>query len=182
MKLLFNRRRIHPSSNRKLPIDITEEEVLKKIMKLNPSKPLGPDCLRPRMLKETADVIAKPLTIIFNKSLKEGMLPKDWKVANVSAIFKKGKLTSPGNYPPVSLMSVVCKLLESIIRDHIMKYLDERELLSEDQHGFRAGHSCITQLMEIVEVWTGMLDEGEELMLCIRISRRPSTTYPTEGC
>ena len=88
------------------------------------------------------------------------MLPKDWKVANISAIFKKGKFTSPGNYHPVSLTSVVCKLLESIIRDHIMKYLDERELLSEDQHGFRASRSCVTQLLEIIEIWTGMLEEG----------------------
>ena len=78
-------------------IEITEEEVLEKLKNLNPSKSPGPDCLHPRVLKETADAIAKPLQIIFNKSLKEGTLPSQWKVANVTAIFKKGKSSSPGN-------------------------------------------------------------------------------------
>ena len=141
-------------------ISITEEEVLEKLKKLNPSKSPGPDGMHPRVLKETADAIAKPLTIIFNMSLQEGRLPSDWKIAHVTALFKKGKHSSAGNYRPVSLTSVVCKLQESIIRDHMMKYLDDRELLSEDQHGFRAGRSCVTQLLEIVEIWTSMLDEG----------------------
>ena len=141
-------------------IVVTEEEVLKKLKKMNPSKSPGPDGLHPRVLKESADVIALPLTLIFNKSLSEGVVPNEWKVAHVTALFKKGKVTSPGNYRPVSLTSVVCKLLESLIRDQIMEFLNTNHLLSEDQHGFRAGRSCVTQLLEIMELWTSMLDEG----------------------
>ena len=117
-------------------IVVTEEEVFKKLKKMNPRKSPGPDGLHPRVLKESADVIALPLTLIFNKSLSEGVVPNEWKVAHVTALFRKGKVTSPGNYHPVSLTSVVCKLLESLIRDQIMEFLNTNHLLSEDhQHG-----------------------------------------------
>ena len=139
---------------------VTEEDVRKKLSKLNPSKSSGPDGLHPRVLKEVADEIVTPLTLIFNKTLREGVIPEEWKIANVTALFKKGNVASPGNYRPVSLTSVVCKLLESIIRDNVMDFLEENRLLSEDQHGFRSGRSCVTQLLEIMEIWTSMLDEG----------------------
>ena len=103
------------------------------------------------------------LTVDFELNLTRprlGKVPDDWKVAHVTAIFKKGKQTSPGNYRPVSLTSIICKTLESIIRDKLMEYLDERDKLSNDQHGFRSGRSCVTQLLEIVEVCSSMLDEG----------------------
>jgi hypothetical protein len=73
-------------------ISFSEEEVLKKLVNLNPSKSPGPDGIHPRVLKEAAEIIAKPLEIIFNKSMKEGVLPSDWKIAHVTALFKKGKL------------------------------------------------------------------------------------------
>ena len=82
--------------------------------------------------------------MVFNKSLSEGVVPDDWKVAHVTAIFKKGNVKSPGNYRPVSLTSIVCKLLESIIRDQVMEFLNTNELLSEDQNGFRSGLVCVT--------------------------------------
>ena len=140
-------------------IVITEDDVLKRLHKLKPAKSPGPDGLHPRVLKEAADIITKPLTTIFNKSMKEGMVPDDWKQAHVTALFKKGKATVPGNYRPVSLTSVVCKLMESIIRDQLMQFLDENNLLSEHQHGFRSGRSCVTQLLEVIDTWTSMIDE-----------------------
>ena len=141
-------------------VKVLKEDVEEKLANLNPAKSPGPDGLHPRVLKEVAEEIAVPLTMIFNKSLQEGVVPEEWKIANVTAIFKKGNVTSPGNYRPVSLTSIICKLLESIIRDHAMKYMDDNNLMSEDQHGFRSGRSCVTQLLEIMEMWTSMLDEG----------------------
>ena len=79
-------------------ITVTEEEETKKLNKLNPSKSPGPDGMHPRVLKEVAEEISFPLTCIFKKSLEEGVLPDDWKVAHVTAIYKKGGVTSPGNY------------------------------------------------------------------------------------
>jgi hypothetical protein len=116
---------------------ILEEEVLKKLKNLKPTKSPGPDGLHPRVLKEAAEVLAKPLCTIFNKTVDEGRVPDGWKVAHVTAIYKKGKTTVPGNYRPVSLTSVVCKIMESLLRDRIMKYMDEQKILSDHQHGFR---------------------------------------------
>ena len=71
-----------------------------------------------RILYETRDVIAYPLFLIFNKSLETRKLPGDWKLAEVTAIYKKGSKHDRSNYRPVSLTSVCCKILESLIRDH----------------------------------------------------------------
>ncbi len=139
---------------------ILEEEIVEKLRKPNPTKSPGPDGIHPRVLKETAASIAKPLEIIFNKSLEKGKLPAEWKEAHVTAIFKKGKKSAPGNYRSVSLTSIICKVMVSIIRDHVMKHMDEEQLFSDDQHDFRPDRSCVTQLLEVVEVWTSMLDEG----------------------
>ena len=133
-------------------IHFTDEDIIDKLKKLNPTKSPGPDGLRPRVLKETANVIGQPLVYIFTKSMKEGRVPDDWKNGHVTAIFTKGKKTTPGNYRLVSLASILYKLMESIIRDKLMEFVDERDLLSEDQHGFRSGRSCATQLLEIVEI------------------------------
>ena len=159
---------------------ITDEDVLKKLQKLNPTKSPGPDGLHPRVLKEAANEISQPLATIFNISMKEGRVPEDWKIAHVTAIFKKGKKTTPGNYRPVSLTSIICKLMESIIRDKLMEFIDERDLLSDDQHGFRSGRSCVTQLLEIVEIWSSMLDEGGGIDVVYLDFRKAFDSVPHE--
>ena len=83
------------------------------------------DSLHPRVLYETREATAYPLLIIYNKSISLGYLPADWKLAEVTAIYKKGSKSDAGNYRPVSLTSVCCKVLESILRDHIMGYSQE---------------------------------------------------------
>ena len=90
------------------------------------------------------------LTVIFQMSLDTGILPLDWKQANVAPIFKKGDCSKANNYRPVSLTCVACKLLEHIIHSHTMKYLDSHKILTTAQHGFRSGHSCETQLIQTV--------------------------------
>ena len=133
---------------------------MKKLKKLNPSKSPGPDGLHPKVLKEAAEALAEQLAVIFNKTIEEGCVPDGWKVANVTAIYKKGKATSAGNYRPVSLTSVTCKIMEFIIRDHIMKFMDDNKIFSDHQHGFRSGGLCVTQLISVLDSWTSMLDEG----------------------
>ena len=101
-----------------------------------------------------------PLFILFMKSLDKGELPLQWKCAHVSPIFKKGNRSSPCNYRPVSLTSVVCKLMETLIRDSLVTHMEENHLVCHQQHGFRAGRSTTTQLLSTLEVWTRILDEG----------------------
>jgi hypothetical protein len=101
------------------------------------------------------------LVLIYRQSLRCGEVPEDWKLANVTPIFKKGKRSDPGNYRPVSLTSVCCRILESVIRDSMMDHLVKNNLLSDSQHGFMPNRSCTTNLLEFFEVVTGTVDRGD---------------------
>ena len=106
-------------------IEVTNEGVVKLLLKLNPNKASGTDLLPARVLKETATEIGPFLTIIFQKSFDTGIVPKDWRTANVTAIFKKGEKYKASNYRPVSLTSLCCKLQEHIVTSGVLKHLDE---------------------------------------------------------
>jgi len=125
-------------------IHISEDIVSKKLDLLRDDKSGGPDDPSPRFLKRIKDV---PLTMIFRHSLDEGVVPMDWRTANVSPIFKKGDKTVPGNYRPVSLTSQTCKIFESIIRDDLVFHLETQGLIRDSQHGFRRGNSCLSNLL-----------------------------------
>jgi hypothetical protein len=140
---------------------ITTWEVRKKIRKLRSEAAGGPDEIGPRILKELEDEIVEALTMIFSKSLATGGIPGDWKKANVTPIYKKGAQTDAGNYRPVSLTSVCCKLMESVLRDKIMNHLLENKLINESQHGFMSNKSCCTNLLEFFEKVTKAVDNGE---------------------
>ena len=86
-----------------------------------------------------------------------------WKIGHVTPIFKKGKKCDPSNYRPISLTSIVCKTMESLVRHETMQHLLVNELLSRHQHGFMAGRSCTTQLLEVLDIWSRFLDEGDNV-------------------
>ena len=89
------------------------------------------------------------------------MVPGDWKNANVCPIFKNGGKHLAANYRPVSLTSQICKVFESLMRDVIVRHLEDNELLKDSQHGFRRGRSCLTNLLTFLDRVSGCLDEGE---------------------
>ena len=120
----------------------------------------GPDGLHPRVLREAAAQLCVPLTILFKRSLDEGVLPEDWKRANMIPIFKKGEISDPGNYRPISLTSAVCKVLESIIRESIIEHMTCNSLISNAQHGFLPKRSCVSQLLTSIEYWTDEMQKG----------------------
>ena len=142
---------------------ITIAGVRRKIRGLKTEAAPGPDGLGPRVLKELQEGLAPVLAHIFKKSLEEGKVPADWKTANVTPIFKKGSKGDPGNYRPVSLTSVCCKIMESILRDAITEHLDLNKLINPSQHGFTKGRSCATNLLEFLEKVTKVVDEGKPL-------------------
>jgi len=94
-----------------------------------------------------AEELAPALSVIFQKSIDTGDLPKSWLKANISPIFKKGDRTLASNYRPVSLTSICCKTLEHIIHSNIMKHFDQFSILTDKQHGFRRKHSTESQLI-----------------------------------
>ena len=141
-------------------IDINETDIKDLLKELDPGKSSGPDGLNGRILKELIDGITPIIKILFTRSLSEGKLPYQWKEAHVIALFKKGSKKSANNYRPVSLTSICCKLLEKIIRNKVVDNLEKQGFLHKDQHGFRYGLSCCTQLLVIMETWTRWFDLG----------------------
>ena len=97
---------------------------------------------------------------MFNLSLEEGIVHSEWKEANITPLFKKGTRNKPENYRPVSLTSVVCKLLETLIRDHMVEFLVKLKLINTSQHGFLKARSCLTNLLCFLEEITKCVDDG----------------------
>ena len=136
-----------------LSINITTDDMFKCLKSLKVSKSPGPDNIHPKVLRETASELAYPFKLLFDETIKAGKIPSKWKTAEVRPIFKKGIKTEPGNYRPVSLTSIVCKIFETFVRDALCSHLINNDLLSTDQFGFCKGRSCITQLLSTLYDW-----------------------------
>ena len=104
--------------------------------------------------------MAYPLAINFQQIIDQSRVPQQRRTANVIPIFKKGSKRDTANYRPISLTSHIGKLLERIIRDHILRHLDNKQLIKPSQHGFLPGRSCQSNLLEFLERVTDDTDRG----------------------
>ena len=129
-------------------------QVKKLLNELKTCKSPGPDGLHPRLLHELANEIYLLLSIIFEASMKSIRIPTQWKIARVSAINKKGNRKLASNYRPVS---IVCRVLETIIRNFMVEFLVSNNLLSDFQFGFVKGRSTTLQLLNVLNNWTNSL-------------------------
>ncbi|UYV78193.1 hypothetical protein LAZ67_16000422 [Cordylochernes scorpioides] len=112
------------------------------------NKTPGPDGIHGQMISNLGKNGKEKLLDIFNNSWKTGKLPQDWKTATIIPIKKLDKSADdPKNYRPISLTSICCKLMEKIILRRLTYHLDTRNLLPEEQYGFRKGHGTIDQLL-----------------------------------
>ena len=141
-------------------ITLMKEDVLQNLKSFKISKFPGPDGHHHHVLREVAEVLADPLASVFNKILSTGTLPLSWKDAKVTPISKKGKKSSPGNYRPVSLTSVICRLMKSFVHDHIIKHMNSNGLNTKYQHGFMEGRSCSTNLLATLDVLLESVENG----------------------
>ncbi|KAK4823090.1 hypothetical protein QYF61_025828 [Mycteria americana] len=119
-------------------------------------KSMGPDEIHPRVLKELADVLTKPLSIIYQQSWLTGEVPADWRLANVTPIFKKGRKEDSGNY-----RAIPGKLMEQIILSAVTWHVEDNQGIKPSQHGFRKGRSCLTNLISFYDKVTRLVDEGK---------------------
>jgi len=142
-------------------LDINERKIAKLLQSLKPDKSPGMDGMHPLFLKELSNQLAKPLNIIFNKSKHERRVPDDWKKARISAIYKKGNKTLASNYRPVSLTSVICKVMEKLVTEHLINYFNNNKFFTKKQYGFIAGRSTSLQLLRVLEEWTEAVDNGK---------------------
>jgi len=90
-------------------------------------------------------------------SLDDGNIPQDWKDGHVIPIHKKGSRVDVSNYRPVSLTSTICKIMEELLRKAFLDHLIDNRFVADHQRGFVRGRSCSTQLLEVLDKWTGIL-------------------------
>lgn len=129
------------------------------LQRLDSSKGYGPDGLTKAFLKLCASTLAQFLKVLVDKSLLDASLPSDWKKAMIVPIHKSGSQSDVSNYRPIFLTSVACKILERLIYTSIVEHMNKYSLFTPQQHGFRRGFSCTTQLTEFTHDIAYALDK-----------------------
>ncbi len=139
--------------------DILSSAVASKLLKLSAWKSCGPDGVTNTLLKMTAAESCGPLTVLFNRSLMEGVFPHSWKEAIVSPVPKEGKdLSQPASYRPIALLSSPSKVFEQSVKEQLYAYCVENHVLPDEQFGFMKGRSAEWQLLSVIEEWHIALD------------------------
>lgn len=141
-------------------LDITPEIVRKQILALNDSSSPGPDNISGKLLKNNIDVLCPLLTDILQQSFNSGTLPEAWKLANVTAIYKKGDKLDAANYRPISLVSILSKILERIIAENLRPFLIDHNVIQAEQFGFMPQRSTTANLLQAVDLWTSLSDKS----------------------
>ena len=113
-----------------------------------------------------------PLSILFNALILNSELPNDWKIAHISAIYKKGAKQLAENYRPVSLTSILVKQLESLVREEIIQHMKKLHLFSNKQFGFFSGRSTVLQVLIVLDIWTEIII----IIIYIYIAQHPANT------
>ena len=141
-------------------VELTLEEVEEMLSKIDPTKSNSPECIHPRIIKECAVTLAPALHYIYQMSLKTGSVPPQWKKGTVTPLHKGGTRHSEKNYRPITITSILCRLLEKIVKKSMIKHLDDEDYISDDQHGFRTQRSCLSNILLNLEEITNLLDQG----------------------
>ena len=161
------------SCNSVSSIRISDLDVVNAFKKMNTSSAPGYDMISAKFLQQTKCFMVEPLKIIFQKSLESGLLPDDWKKSIIVPIYKNNSKPSElQSYRPISLTSTVCKLMERILYNFSYSYLRENSLISEVQHGFVAGKSTTSNLIEYLNYVTHCVDAKIPVdVLCIDFAK-----------
>ena len=140
---------------------IQDQHIRDAMAKIKTSKGFGNDNISSYFLQLALPVISKSLTCLFNRSISQCKFPATWKIARVTPIFKDGDKSAKENYRPISVLPVISRLFEKIVYNQLYKYLNNLELLSTNQSGFRAVHSTLTALLKNTDDWYRGMDLGK---------------------
>lgn len=152
-----------PAQYTLISFEISVQDVKDVLKNLDISKACGPDLVSPILLKEGADILASPFSIVFNRSLYSGYFPTLWKDANVTPIPKKDDKSLPSNFRPISLLSHVGKCMERCVHKHLYNYVITNKILTSYQSGFIQGDSTTYQLIHTYHTFCEAIDRGKEV-------------------
>ena len=144
-------------------IHFTEKDLVEAINELSDKSSSGPDDVASVLLKNAKDELSTALHILWRKCLDEGVTPNQLKESEVAPIHKGGSMAIPVNFRPISLTSHIVKIFEKIVRKYIVNYLNTNSLFNANQHGFRRGRSCLSQLLIHYEQILSALENGNDV-------------------
>ena len=144
-------------------IEILSQDVSDVLRNLNINKSCGPDLVSPRLLKEADSVLARPLSMIFNHSLDQGYFPVQWKHGNVCPIYNKDDKSLPSNYRPITLLSILGKIMERCVHKYLYNFVITNRILTPFQSGFVQGDSTTYQLIHTYHAFCESVDNGKEI-------------------
>ena len=132
-------------------VTFTQEDIISAINEIGNHSSSTEDDIPAIVLKKCSAELSYPILMIWRDSLESGIVPKNFKKQLITPVFKKGSRAKPSNYRPISLTSHIIKIFERILRTHIVKHLESNNLLCSNQHGFRKGRGCLTQLLKHID-------------------------------
>ena len=144
-------------------IQFTPKMIAEAINEVKINSAPGPDRFPAILLKNCRDELALPLCLIWRASLDSGIIPQITKTSVITPIFKDGDKLKPKNYRPVALTSHLIKTFEKVLRNAIVKHIEDNNLLNPNQHGFRSGHSCLSQLVHHYDQITQHMEDGKNI-------------------
>lgn len=144
-------------------IQFTEQDIIDAIDEIPINSAPGPDRLPAFFLKQCKHELAKPLYILWRRSLDSGVVPEDAKTSNIVPIHKGGKRSIAKNYRPVALTSHLAKVFEKVVRARLISHIEQNNMMNPNQHGFRAGRSCLSQLVQHQDQITKLLEDGQNV-------------------
>ena len=146
-----------------ISISLLPYEVESTFKSMKVGKASGPDQINNRILKELEHPLSFPPCDLFNYSFSCGKIPKIWKQANLTPIFKKGDQFEVSNYRPISLLCTIGKAIEKLVHKYVFNFFMERHVITTFQSGFTAGDSTVNQIVDVYNTFCRALDEGKEV-------------------
>ena len=135
-------------------VTFTKDNVKEKFVRLKRSAAPWQDTAWEKVLHILADVLDEPMSQVYSMLPVVGCVPNIWRTDNVCPVFKKGSKGDPGNYRPISLTCILCKVMDRNIRDAMNEFLLQNRLICSSQHNFLPGRSTLTNLLEYLETLT----------------------------
>lgn len=142
---------------------ISAQDIKDVLENLDEKKACGPNHSSPRLLKAGATILSRPLSIVFNRSLRQGYFPSLWKDGYITPIHKKDDKSLPSNYRPISLLDPIGKTMERCVHKRLYNYIFSNQILTPFQSGFVHGDSTTYQLIHTYHTFCEAVDSGKEV-------------------